>query len=95
MKLCVRKRASHNESEPSCKPRYASSDGQGVEISEASSGPARTIQRRAASDGVKGDGAFGKFCQELGRPVGQHRRESEEAVRATKRVMTVEQRASA
>jgi hypothetical protein len=34
-------------------------------------------------------------AQELGRPAGQHLRESEEAVAVMKRVMTVEQRVSA
>lgn len=55
----------------------------------------RTGQGREAHGGVKRDGAFGKLCQELGRPAGQHLRESDEAVVARKRVMNVERRASA
>ncbi len=55
----------------------------------------RTGMSRTAHDGVEKDSAPGQFCQELGRPAGQHLRESDEAVVVIKRVMTVEQRASA
>ena len=48
-----------------------------------------------AHGGVKGDSAPGQFCQELGRPAGQHPRESDEAEVALKRVTIVEPRASA
>jgi len=55
----------------------------------------RTVQGREAHGGVKEDRALGQFCQELGIPAGQHRRVSDEAVVAVKRVTTVERRASA
>ena len=55
----------------------------------------RTGRRGVAHDGVEEDSALGQFCQELGRPAVQHRRESDEAVVVMKRVTTVERRASA
>ena len=70
--------------------------GQGVEDFEASScWKKKRYGRPVTHDGVKRDGAFGKFCWELGRPMGQHLWESEEAIVVMKRVMTVERRASA
>ena len=51
--------------------------------------------KTGAHGGVERDSAPGQFCQELGRPAGQHLRESDEAVVAMKRVMTVERSASA
>jgi hypothetical protein len=55
----------------------------------------RTGMNRTAHDGVEKDSAPGQFCQELGRPAAQHRRESDEAEVVKKRVTTVERRASA
>jgi len=52
------------------------------------------LDRRMTHGGVKKDSARTKFCQELGRPDGQCRRESEEAIVVMKRVMIVERRAS-
>jgi len=42
------------------------------------------LNRKTAHGGVKGDSAYIKFCQELGRPCCQHDRESEEAIVVTK-----------
>ena len=55
----------------------------------------RTVQGRETHGGVKRGSALGKYCQELGRPAGQHLRESDEVVVALKRVTIVERRASA
>jgi len=94
MKLCVCERASHNESKPSSKPRYAF---RVVRMSKdlKPEAPGKERFETGAHGGVERDSAPGKCCQELGRPAEQHLRESDEAVVAMKRVTIAERRASA
>jgi hypothetical protein len=54
----------------------------------------RTVHGRVAHDGVEEDSALRQFCQELGKTRRTTTADAEEAVVVTKRVTTVERRAS-